>query len=178
MKRKEHTLLYHTLHSRPMPGCLPLFFTLALAVTVGIIWVVPVKMPERVRPRGVGAVHMKEGRLADFIIRRNSPLPLHLPMHADPEFREDASATAMPLLHPVRVLTPPRQPIFDDERDSAVLNPTDLLALPEVRSTVTEAEARLIPVTEPSPAPAAAAAPIFHPGVDNEPDVDGEEVQP
>ena len=80
MNRKEHSLLYHTMHSRPMPECLPLFFLLALGVTVLILWLVPVRMPQRVKPMGVGAVYKKEGRLADFVIRRNSPLPLHLPL--------------------------------------------------------------------------------------------------
>lgn len=168
-------MLYHTMHSRPMPGCLPLFFLLALGVTVLILWLVPVQMPQRVKPMGVGAVYKKEGRLADFVIRRNSPLPLYLPLHVDPEYQEDIAAAAMPLLQPVKVKTPPRQAIFDDERDSAVLDATALLVLPGDESTATAPEI-------PAPVPAAAsdngAGPVFHPGVDKEADADREEVQP
>lgn len=177
MKRdKENSLLYHTMHSRPMPGCLPLFFLLALIVAGVIIWLVPVKMPERVRPRGAGEVYMKNGRLADFVLRRSSPLPLHLPLLADPEYQEDAAAASMPLRMPVRILTPPKAELFESVLDSAVLSEADLLALP----------GRGVPAPAVSSAPAAPvreradssdlAVPVFHPGVDNEPD--GEEVDP
>lgn len=173
MKRKEHSLLYHTMHSRPMPGCLPLFFLLAMAITLSIIWFVPVKMPQRVQPKGVGAVYKKEGRLADFVIRRSSPLPLHLPLHADPEYQEDVAASAMPLLQPVKVHTPPRQAIFDDERDSAVLDAASLLALPGDSPAPVAAEPAQSAAT-----PGQVEAPVFHPGVEHEDDADGEEVQP
>ena len=77
MKDKEHSLLYHTMHSRPMPGCLPLFFLLAMIVVGTGLWFAPVEMPERVRPKGVGKVYVKNDRLTDFVLRRKSPLPLH-----------------------------------------------------------------------------------------------------
>ena len=180
MKRdKEHSLLYHTMHSRPMPGCLPLFFLLALVVAGGILWLVPVRMPERVRPKGPGKVYMKNGRLADFVLRRSSPLPLHLPMLADPEYQEDAAAASMPLRQPVRILTPPRAELFDSVLDSAVLSGADLLALPGSEQTA-PAPAPVTPMAEPAAVPAQ-PAPIFHPGVDkvgNDDDADGEEVEP
>ena len=69
MKDKEKGLLYHTMHSRPMPGCLPLFFLLALGVTALCLWIAPVKMPERVRSKGVGEVYVKEDRLTHFLLR-------------------------------------------------------------------------------------------------------------
>ena len=182
MKRKEHSLLYHTMHSRPMPGCLPLFFLLALGITVAIIWFVPVKMPQRVRPMGVGSVYKKEGRLADFLIRRNSPLPLHLPLHADAEYQEDVAASAMPLLRPVKVQTPPREVIFNDEWESAVLDVASLLALPgeETPKNPQEGEAApaAVPAAAPAAAPSPAAEPVFHPGVEQEGEADREEVQP
>lgn len=179
MKRdKENSLLYHTMHSRPMPGCLPLFFLLALIVAGIIIWYVPVKMPERVRPKGAGEVYMKNGRLADFVLRRSSPLPLHLPLLADPEYQEDAAAASMPLRMPVRILTPPKAELFESVLDSAVLSEADLLALPGTETpapTVSPAPAET--AHEPSVTPAQ-TVPVFHPGVDNEPDADGEEVEP
>lgn len=176
MKRKEHSLVYHTMHSRPMPGCLPLFFLMAMAITGLVIWLLPVRMPERVRPKGNGVVYLKQGRLADFVIRRESPLPLHLPAHADPEYQEDAAAASMPLLRPVHILTPPPQPIFAGAGDSAVLNAADLLALPGEEAS------------DPAVAPAQPAAqpdtgvevnPVFHPGVQAEEHADdSEEVHP
>ncbi len=177
MKRdKENSLLYHTMHSRPMPGCLPLFFLLALIVAGVIIWLLPVKMPERIRPRGAGEVYMKNGRLADFVLRRSSPLPLHLPLLADPEYQEDAAAASMPLRQPIKILTPPKAELFETVLDSAVLSEADLLALPGTEAPVPAlSSAPAEPAHEPAD-PAEQAVPVFHPGVDNEPD--GEEVEP
>lgn len=173
MKRKEHSLLYHTMHSRPMPGCLPLFFIFALAVSALVVWFVPVRMPERVRPAGAGQVYLKSGRLADFVIRRESPLPLHLPMHVDPEYQEDAAAASMTLLRPVKILPPPPQPLFDGAPDSAVLNAESLLVLPG-QEIVEEPAQQPVPSTIHS----SAETPVFHPGVETETDADSEEVQP
>lgn len=175
MKDKEHSLLYHTMHSRPMPGCLPLFFLLAM-ILVGVgLWVAPVKVPERVKPRGVGKVYKKEGRLTDFVLRRQSPLPLHLPLHADPEYREDLAAASMPLLRESRVLPPPPQELFDPAADSAVLDAAALLELPPMLSEPAPLAAEPTPTTEPEPQPAA-EDPVFHPGVETA--ADGEEVLP
>lgn len=181
MKDKEHSLLYHTMHSRPMPGCLPLFFILALAVTAGAMWLVPVKMPERVAPRGPGRVYIKKDRFTDFMLRRQSPLPLQLPQHADPEYQEDVAAASMPLVRPVSLVPAPPYDIFAPAADSAVLDPAALLALPGVAAPepVEEPGARL----QEAPAPARealqpAVQPEFHPGVEAELDNEGEEVQP
>lgn len=158
MKNKEHSLLYHTMHSRPMPGCLPLFFVLALIVVGCGIWLTPVRMPERVRPEGVGCVSVKDDRLIHFIVRRQSPLPLHMPLHADPEFREDVDAAAMPLLRPARLEPLPPQPLFDAAADSAVLSAEKLLALPG-----DAAPEQVAPASQPS---IETEEPVFHPSVD------------
>ena len=164
MKNKEHSLLYHTMHSRPMPGCLPLFFVLALGVVGGAIWVAPVRMPERVRPEGVGRVSVKDDNLIHFIVKRQSPLPLHMPLHADPEFREDVDAAAMPLLRPARLEPLPPQPLFSPAADSAVLSAEKLLALPGAEETE---PAPVVPAPQPAALPAVEAeAPVFHPSVD------------
>ncbi len=139
MKDKEHSLLYHTMHSRPMPGCLPLFFLMALVVVGAGMWFAPVEMPRRVMPKGVGRVGVKNDRLTDFVVRRTSPLPLHLPLHADPEYQEDMAAASMPLLRPVAILPPPPMPIFDAAPDSSVLNAEELLAYPESPAQSAEA---------------------------------------
>ena len=182
MKDKEHSLLYHTMHSRPMPGCLPLFFVLALGVTAGAMWLVPVKMPERVAPRGTGKVYIKKDRFTDFILRRQSPLPLQLPQHADPEYQEDVAAAAMPLVRPVDIVPAPPYDIFAPAADSAVLDPAALLALPGVTAAPEPAEEPAAGLQEePAPAPErvqSAEQPEFHPGVEVELDNEGEEVQP
>lgn len=181
MKDKEHSLLYHTMHSRPMPGCLPLFFLLAMiAVGVGL-WLAPVEMPQRVRPKGVGNVYVKKGRLTDFVLRRQSPLPLHLPLHADPEYQEDLAAASMPLVRPSRVLPPPPMELFDPAAESAVLNEEDLLALPP-SAAAPAAVVETGPVSQPRTEPQEVAQPldteepVFHPGVETA--GDGEEVLP
>ena len=166
MKDKEHSLLYHTMHSRPMPGCLPLFFLLAMVVVGACVWFAPVEMPERVRAKGVGKVYVKNDRLSRFVLRRESPLPLHLPQHVDPEYQEDLAAASMPLQNQVKLLPPPAMPLFEEAADSAVLDTEKLLALP--------GEPKPAPVVEPAPVaseeavaePAAVQEPSFHPAVE------------
>lgn len=174
MKDKEHGLLYHTMHSRPMPGCLPLFFVLSLGVVALGLWLAPVEMPERVRPKGVGTVQVKEDRLTRFLLRRMSPLPLNLPHKADPEYQEDAAAAAMPLLRPVQILTPPPLPVCSPVADSVVLSRETLLELPGDAPEPAVSEAAVEPV--PAGKDADVAEPVFHPGVEKEMDVAGEEV--
>ena len=178
MKDKEHSLLYHSLHSRPMPGCLPLFFLMAMVVVGVGIWFIPVKMPERVLPKGVGRLYVKNDRFTDFILRRTSPIPLHLPLHADPEHQEDVAAASMPLLRPVEILPPPPMPLFDEAPDSAVLNAAELLAYPDEQVAASQPAADEPAEPQPAAAPAqpAAGAPVFHPGVEQA--EEGEEVQP
>lgn len=159
-----------------MPGCLPLFFVLALGVVGLGIWLAPVEMPERVRPAGVGKVYVKQDRLTDFVVRRTSPLPLHLPLHADPEYQEDAAAAAMALLRPVEILTPPPNDLFAQAADSAVLDAEALLALPGETAPAPVAENPAPAVQEPDSQLRPDDGPVFHPGVEKEPD--GEEVQP
>lgn len=184
MKDKEHSLLYHTMHSRPMPGCLPLFFILAMIVAGVGIWLSPVEMPERVRPRGVGKVYIKNDRLTNFVLGRQSPLPLHLPLHADPEYQEDVAAASMPLLRPVKLMPAPPQPVFNTAADSAVLNEASLLELPKTVEPVSEPEPQVVEPPQPADSAAETAVqqssaelPVFHPGVEKE-NQQGEEVQP
>ena len=186
-EKKEHSLLYHTMHSRPMPGCLPLFFLIAVVVVGVGIWFAPVRMPEPVRPEGVGRVSIKKDRLTDFVLRRKSPLPLHLPLHADPEFQEDIAQESMALLRPVRLQTPPPIPLFEESGDSAVLDKELLLALPPAEAAQSspaetpqqeDAEYPLEDEDYPETQSSSAAEPVFHPGVERESDRDREEVRP
>lgn len=132
MKHKEQSLLYHTMHSRPMPGCLPLFFCMAL-VFVGIcFWLVPVRLPDMLRPAGRGKVYDRKDDFTEFLIRRRSPLPLQLPQAINPDYQEDAEAIAIPLLRSVELQDTPEQEMFGAPA-SVVLDAAELLALPPAR---------------------------------------------
>lgn len=186
-EKKEHSLLYHTMHSRPMPGCLPLFFLIAVVVVGGGIWFAPVRMPEPLQPEGVGRVGIKKDRLTDFVLQRKSPLPLHLPLHADPEFQEDIAQESMALLRPVRLQTPPPLPLFEEAGDSAVLDKALLLALPPAESAqsspVEESQQKVSEYTMevedyPETQSPKSVEPVFHPGVERESERDREEMRP
>ncbi len=155
-----------------MPGCLPLFFLLAMIVVGTGLWLAPVEMPARVRPKGVGKVYVKNDRLTDFVLRRKSPLPLHLPLHADPEYQEDLAAASMPLIRRAQIVPPPPQELFEPAADSAVLDATALLELPPVTAAAAEAPVPESPVEAPTVSQSATGAPAFPPAAG------GEEVQP
>ena len=173
MKEKEHSLLYHTMHSRPMPGCLPLFFLLAMVVVGACVWFVPVEMPERVRANGEGKVYIKNDRLSKFVLRRESPLPLHLPQHVDPEYQEDLAAASMPLQNQVKLLPPPPMPLFAEAADSAVLDAEKLLALPGTQEPAESVEES--PVSVPAAEAPAVQTPLFHPAVEGDKEMETEE---
>ena len=168
MKEKEHSLLYHTMHSRPMPGCLPLFFLLAMVVVGASVWFVPVEMPERVRANGEGKIYIKNDRLSKFVLRRESPLPLHLPQHVDPEYQEDLAAASMPLQNQVKLLPPPPMPLFAEAADSAVLDAEKLLALPGAQATDPAGSVAEWAVAAPAAETPAVQTPLFHPAVEGD----------
>lgn len=121
-------LVFHSLHTRPMPGCLPLFFLLAALLVGGVICLVEVTLPKPIRPRGVGNVYYRNDELTRFQVRQHAALPLRLPAYADP-------AAQLPL--PKRPLTLKREagpvpalPPAGQAPDSAVLSADALLALP------------------------------------------------
>ena len=68
MKSESINLLYHRAHTRPMPGCLPLFVILAALLVVGIAIVFKVNLPPPVEPRGEGNIIYRQ----DELTRRGS----------------------------------------------------------------------------------------------------------
>lgn len=131
MKNKPAKLLFHSLHSRPMPGCLPLFFLMAAAVTGVVIALVHVTLPQQLRPRGVGNVYYRNDELTRFQVRQSSALPLRLPAYADPAAHSPAEAPGLPLKRELTPLpAPPYSLLSDAAPDSAVLDAGSLLALP------------------------------------------------
>lgn len=130
MKTKPAKLLFHSLHSRPMPGCLPLFFLMAAVVAGVFIAVVHVSLPRQQRPRGVGRVYYRNDELTRFQVRQRSALPLRLPAYADPASHLPTEAPELPLRREPAPLPAPVYSILTGAPDSAVLEADTLLALP------------------------------------------------
>lgn len=140
MKNAPAKLIYHSLHKRPMPGCLPLFMLLAALVTGGVMWLVQVRMPEPFRPRGTGTVHYRNDELTRFQVRQRSALPLRLPAYADPAAHLPELNYELPLSRPVNLQPAPPLPITTEPPDSAVLDAATLLQLPPEQSSPQEKE--------------------------------------
>ncbi len=138
---KEHSLIYHSLHSRPMPGCMPLFMLLSALFLGGAMLLIQVVMPERIRPQGEGNLYYRDDAILRHQINQRSPLPLRLPESLDPTKENGAAASTLSWVKPVSLLPLFSPRIYSPAPDSAVLNAQDLLALPPVQQ-----------YTEPSPA--------------------------
>lgn len=130
MKTDPAKLIYHSMHRRPMPGCLPLFFLLAALVTGSFICLVSVTMPTPYRARGTGAVSYRNDELTRFQVRQRSALPLRLPTYADPAAQLLLPAKGLPLCRNVQLQEAPVQTISPEPPDSAVLDAATLLRLP------------------------------------------------
>lgn len=120
-------LTFHTRFNRRAHGCLPVFVGCVFLAVLTAIWMVPVKKPEPLKPRGVGEVTHHTDALTDFLVRTHSPLPLLQPRLMDPDFDEQET---MPLRRELRLLPAPPAKLFPAAPDSAVLKAEDLLALP------------------------------------------------
>lgn len=128
MKHDPAKLIYHSMHKRPMPGCLPLFFAMSALAVAGVMLLVEVKLPEPLRPRGVGNVFYQNDELTRFQVRQHSALPLRLP--TDPAARLPEPDHALPLQRPIELQSAPPLPITTEPPDSAVLDAATLLKLP------------------------------------------------
>lgn len=141
MKHDPAKLIYHSMHKRPMPGCLPLFFAMSALAVAGVMLLVEVKLPEPLRPRGVGNVFYQNDELTRFQVRQHSALPLQLPVYADPTARLPLPSHELPLHREVKLETPPAQTFSSEAPDSAVLNAEELLALPPENPAPAETQA-------------------------------------
>lgn len=126
-KTPPEDLTFHTRFDRRAHGCLPLFVVCAFLAVLAVIWMVPVKKPESLRPLGVGEVMREGDALTDFLVREHSPLPLLQPRSVDPDFDE---VDRMPLRRELSPLPAPPAPLFPAAPDSAVLDAEALLELP------------------------------------------------
>lgn len=141
--KEEHSLLYHAMHSRPMPGCLPLFMLLAAIIVGALLLLVDVKMPERVRPEGRGKITYNNDAITAMRVQLRSPLPLLLPVYADPTRQDTEVGQNLPRRFEASITPAPVQPIFDTVPASMVTDEQQLLALPPATPTTD--------VTKPTP---------------------------
>lgn len=137
---KEHSLIYHSLHSRPMPGCMPLFTLLSALFFGGLMMLVQVKMPEPIRPKGEGNVYYRDDAILRFQISQRSPQPLHLPDSLDPARDKYTTAATFSWIKPVTLLPLESPRIYNPAPDSAVLDAEDLMALPPLQQEMPEGD--------------------------------------
>ncbi len=140
---KEQSLIYHSLHSRPMPGCMPLFMLLSALFLGGAALLVQVVMPQRVRPKGEGNIYYRDDAILRHQINQRSPLPLRLPDSLDPTKSENVAAPSLSWIKPVSLLPLFSPRIYSPAPDSAVLNAADLLALPPAQNPPAESSAQI-----------------------------------
>lgn len=125
-KLTPEDLTFHTRFDRRAHGCLPLFVVCIFLAVLTLIWSVPVKQPEPLRPRGVGEVMRESDLVTEFLVREHSPLPLLQPRAIDPDFDE---VDRMPLRRELAPMPAPPLRLFGAP-DSAVLDAETLLELP------------------------------------------------
>lgn len=135
-EQEEANLVYHLKHGRSMPGCLPLFVLLSGVLVVLAMELVQVRKPEPLRPRGEGNVYYRNDELLHFHVLQRSPLPLRLPISADPAQAPDAETPPLTLERPVELLPAPAPTLFSSAPDSAVLDKAALLELPPAETDV------------------------------------------
>lgn len=128
--KEEHSLIYHAMHSRPMPGCLPLFMLLAAIIVGSLLLLVDVKMPERIRPEGHGKITYNNDAITAMRVQLRSPLPLLLPVYADPTRQDVDTGQSLPRRFEATITPAPVQPLFDTIPASMVTDEQQLLALP------------------------------------------------
>lgn len=128
--KEEHSLIYHAMHSRPMPGCLPLFMLLAAIIVGSLLLLVDVKMPERIRPEGHGKITYNNDAITAMRVQLRSPLPLLLPVYADPTRQDVDTGQSLPRRFEATITPAPVQPLFDTVPASMVTDEQQLLALP------------------------------------------------
>ena len=128
MKDKEHSLIYHALHSRPMRGCLPLFFIPAAVIVTLVLLNVEIKPAPELKSEGVARVSLRSDELTAMRMQLRSPLPLLLPVKADPTRREQSNR--LPHRSAPTLQEAPMQPVFEGPHTSMLIDDAELLELP------------------------------------------------
>lgn len=138
MKSTPIKLIYHSMHSRPMPGCLPLFFLMAAVVVGAVICLVHVVLPKPPPPPREGHVYLRRDAMTSYHVRQASSLPLRLPAHADPAEAMPRRPEPLPTTRPVQALEAPPVTIPAAVRDMAAAHAEQLTELPPAAEEAAE----------------------------------------
>lgn len=115
---------------RQLHGCLPLFLLLSAAFIGGGLWLLPVKMKERLRPSGEGKVYYHSSGLMNFEAVRKSPLTLPSRSVAEEIFYQDSVSMYDSVSREADLRKAPPMDILPMVADSAVISRETLLELP------------------------------------------------
>lgn len=115
---------------RQLHGCLPLFLLLSVAVIGGGLWLLPVKMKERLRPAGEGKVFYHSSGLMNYEAVRKSPLTLPSRSIAEDIFYQDSHSMYDSVSREADLRKAPPMDILPLVADSAVISRETLLELP------------------------------------------------
>lgn len=115
---------------RQLHGCLPLFLLLSVAVIGGGLWLLPVKMKERLRPSGEGKVFYHSSGLMNYEAVRKSPLTLPSRSIAEDIFYQDSHSMYDSVSREADLRKAPPMDILPLVADSAVISRETLLELP------------------------------------------------
>lgn len=116
--------------ARQLHGCLPLFLLLSVAVIGGGLWLLPVKMKERLRPSGEGKVFYHSSGLMNYEAVRKSPLTLPSRSIAEDIFYQDSYSMYDSVSREADLRKAPPMDILPMVADSAVISRETLLELP------------------------------------------------
>ena len=122
MKYAPSRLIYHTLHSRPMHGYLPLFFMVSAVIVIGCISLFDVRVPVPLQPRAGGTMLYKNDELTQFRVRQNSALPLHLPRSVDPAEQITLPKNTLPTRHEVPLIVAPPEDFLPGDEHNVLLD--------------------------------------------------------
>lgn len=116
--------------ARQLHGCLPLFLLLSAALLGGGLWLLPVKMKERMRPSGEGKVFYHSSGLMNYEAVRKSPLTLPSRSIAEDIFYQDSVSMYDSVSREADLRKAPPMDILPMVADSAVISRESLLELP------------------------------------------------
>lgn len=116
--------------ARQLHGCLPLFLLLSAALIGGGLWLLPVKMKERLRPSGEGKLYYHSSGLMNFEAVRKSPLTLPARSIAEDIFYQDSNGMYDSVSREADLRKAPPMDILPLVADSAVISRETLLELP------------------------------------------------
>ncbi len=138
---------------RQLHGCLPLFLLLSVALIGGGLWMLPVKMKERLRSSGEGKVYYHSSGLMNFEAVRKSPLTLPSRSVAEEIFYQDSVSMYDSVSREADLRKAPPMDILPMVADSAVISRETLLELPPpaAESTTELSEPTVTPNPEEKP---------------------------